>query len=153
MGIFRSVRLFWLIPHHEDHNRLAHCTPSADMQSLRVLRLSHNQLATLDLSLFPRLRSFYADGNRIESLWRSRRHSNVRLEYLSLRDQDVRHLNLSHDDLRDVKRLYISGKLRDSAEEMQTNEMFFRESSYKQLLSATPALLLGVSRSCRLFHV
>ncbi|GHJ90363.1 hypothetical protein NliqN6_6765 [Naganishia liquefaciens] len=92
-----------------DHNRLANCTPASDMLSLRVLRVSHNQLATLDLSLFPRLRSFYADGNRIETLWRSKKQSIARLEYLSLRDQDVRYLRLSHDDMRDVKRLYISG--------------------------------------------
>ncbi|KAJ9116425.1 hypothetical protein QFC22_004867 [Naganishia vaughanmartiniae] len=92
-----------------DHNRLSECNPAIPAQSLRALRLSHNRLKTVDMSKFPRLRSLYADGNQIRTLVRSSKHSSVRLEYLSLRDQDVSDLDLSYADLRDVKRLYISG--------------------------------------------
>lgn len=93
-----------------DYNRLVQCTVSADMRSLRALRLSHNRLTTLDTSRFPRLRSLYADSNQIQTLTHSLNQKSVRLEYLSLRDQDVYDLDLSYDHLRDVKRLYISGE-------------------------------------------
>jgi Leucine-rich repeat (LRR) protein len=68
-------------------------------------------LTTVDISKFPRLRSLYADSNQIQALAHSTNHKPVRLEYLSLRDQDVYDLSLSYDHLRDVKRLYISGKI------------------------------------------
>lgn len=80
------------------------------MRSLRALRLSHNRLTTVETSNFPRLRSLYADSNQIQTLAQSMNQKPVRLEYLSLRDQDVYDLSLSYDHLRDVKRLYISGK-------------------------------------------
>ncbi|KAJ9124711.1 hypothetical protein QFC24_003078 [Naganishia onofrii] len=92
-----------------DYNRLSECNPSQPTHSIRALRLSHNRLTTVDMSKFPRLRSLYADGNQIRALVRSSKHSSVRLEYLSLRDQDVSDLDLSYADLRDVKRLYVSG--------------------------------------------
>lgn len=93
-----------------DYNRLSECNPSQPTHSIRALRLSHNRLTTVDMSKFPRLRSLYADGNQIRALVRSSKHSSVRLEYLSLRDQDVSDLDLSYADLRDVKRLYVSGE-------------------------------------------
>lgn len=79
------------------------------MTSLRVLRLSNNNVADFDLSSYPRLRTLYADNNSLSRLGRSQLRSVSRLENLSLRNQRGRALRLSFDDLRDVKRLYISG--------------------------------------------
>lgn len=132
-----------------DHNRLNQFTPSAEMRSLRALRVSHNLLATL--SRLPRLRSFSTDRNRIQTLWRSNKSSVARLEYVSLRDQDVRHLSLSHDDLRDVKRLYISGE--DTIGPLRLVLICItRKSSYYRLLPNPSALLSGVPRGCCLLH-
>lgn len=87
------------------------------MRSLRALRVSHNRLTVMDTSRFPRLRSLYADSNEIPTLTHTLNQKPVRLEYLSLRDQDVYDLDLSYDHLRDVKRLYISGKSNTPAAE------------------------------------
>jgi Leucine-rich repeat (LRR) protein len=80
------------------------------MPNLRVLRLSNNQLLDFDLSSFTRLRTLYADNNRLHQLSRTNLRSVTRLENLSLRNQRGVSLKLSYEDLRDVKRLYISGK-------------------------------------------
>jgi Leucine-rich repeat (LRR) protein len=73
-----------------------------------------NDVAEVDLSLFPRLRTLYADNNSLSGLDRSNPRTLSRLENLSLRNQRGRTLRLSYDDLRDVKRLYISGESRSS---------------------------------------
>ncbi|KAJ9099240.1 hypothetical protein QFC21_004120 [Naganishia friedmannii] len=84
-------------------NQIAHVEGLENLKALTTLNL-------VDMTKFPRLRSLYADGNQIRALVRSSKHSPVRLEYLSLRDQDVSDLDLSYADLRDVKRLYVSGE-------------------------------------------
>ena len=76
------------------------------MLHVRMLRLSDNDLSSLDLSRFPRLRTLYVDVNRLTSLG----HSGGRLENLSLRSQRVAGLRLEAKVLENVKRLYISGE-------------------------------------------
>lgn len=82
------------------------------MNTVRTLRISDNELSTLDMSDFPKLRTLYADGNRISSLSRSRSHGNdvSRLENLSLRNQRCSNLRISSTELAPVKRLYVSGE-------------------------------------------
>ena len=94
-----------------DGNELASLEAAASMPNLRVLRLSNNRLLDFDLSSFTRLRTLYADNNRLHQLSRNNPRSVSRLENLSLRNQRGLSLKLSYADLRDVKRLYISGEL------------------------------------------
>lgn len=90
---------------HPDGNALEHLDVSRPMSNVRFLRLSDNDLSSLDLSRFPRLRTLYADGNRLTGL----EHSSGRLENLSLRSQRAPGLRLEVRVLENVKRLYISG--------------------------------------------
>ncbi|WVQ97321.1 hypothetical protein IAU59_004432 [Kwoniella sp. CBS 9459] len=97
-----------------DGNQLEHLSPSRPMLSVRVLRFSENDIRLFDLSLFPKVRTLYADGNRLTQLSRSSASSssNGRLENLSLRNQRISSnssLRLSYKDLENVKRLYLSG--------------------------------------------
>lgn len=75
------------------------------MASLRMLRLNDNDLTRLEISLFPKLRTLYADGNRLKGLERS----TGSLESLSMRSQRVGGFRLGSKDLEGVKRLYMSG--------------------------------------------
>lgn len=97
-----------------ESNNLTELVVAEPMASLRILRISNNDVAEVDLSLFPRLRTLYADNNSLSGLDRSNPRTLSRLENLSLRNQRGRTLRLSYDDLRDVKRLYISGESRSS---------------------------------------
>ncbi|OCF33354.1 hypothetical protein I316_05096 [Kwoniella heveanensis BCC8398] len=97
-----------------DGNQLEHLAPSRPMISVRVLRFSENDLRHFDLSLFPKVRTLYADGNRLSQLSRSSTcsSSSGRLENLSLRNQRISSAStfkLSYRDLENVKRLYLSG--------------------------------------------
>lgn len=74
-----------LIIARAEHNALTAIDPSADMPRLRVLRLSNNPLATLDVSFAPRLRTLYADSTRLGALEGAEQLR--KLENLSLRDQ------------------------------------------------------------------
>jgi Leucine-rich repeat (LRR) protein len=94
-----------------ESNDLSELVTSEPMPSLRILRISNNNLLEFDLSSFPRLRTLYADNNRLDRLARSSPKTVSRLENLSLRNQRGLPLCLSYDDLRDIKRLYISGKM------------------------------------------
>lgn len=76
---------------------------------MRTLRISDNDLFSLDMSHFPKLRTLYADGNRLSRLTRSGNDIS-RLENLSLRNQRCTSLRLSMSELSPVKRLYVSGK-------------------------------------------
>lgn len=77
--------------------------------SLRALRISDNELASLDLASFPKIRTLYADGNRLSGLARSD-GTRSRLENLSLRYQDGGDLRIDWEELAGVRRLYLSGK-------------------------------------------
>lgn len=82
------------------------------MTTVRTLRVNDNDVSSVDMSNFPKLRTLYADGNRIARLSRSGFETS-RLENLSLRNQRCSQLRLSRAELSPVKRLYVSGKLLD----------------------------------------
>ncbi|KAI0351465.1 hypothetical protein OH77DRAFT_1411124 [Trametes cingulata] len=91
-----------------DNNSLGKLEPEVAMPRLRILRVSGNRLQTLDAAPFPNLRTLYADNNSLGSILRAYRLT--KLENLSLRNQSGRGgLTLSIRDVRDVKRLYLSG--------------------------------------------
>jgi Leucine-rich repeat (LRR) protein len=79
------------------------------MTTVRTLRVNDNDIPALDLSNFPKLRTLYADGNRISRLSRTGAETS-RLENLSMRNQRCSTLRLSISELSPVKRLYVSGK-------------------------------------------
>ncbi|KAH8077035.1 hypothetical protein BXZ70DRAFT_709242 [Cristinia sonorae] len=91
-----------------DNNALGEFAPNGTMPRLRILRVSGNRLQGLDASPFPNLRTLYADNNSLGTIAKANRLT--KLENLSLRNQGGRGgLNLSLHDVRDVKRLYLSG--------------------------------------------
>ncbi|KAI0754656.1 hypothetical protein C8Q80DRAFT_1216571 [Daedaleopsis nitida] len=91
-----------------DNNVLGEFEPEATMPRLRILRLSANRLQTLAAVPFPNLRTLYADNNSLGTIVKA--HRLTRLENLSVRNQSARAgLSLSIRDVRDVKRLYLSG--------------------------------------------
>lgn len=93
-----------------DDNDLSSLTCTAPLTTLRTLRISRNDLALLDLAHFPKLRTLYADENRLVGLQRGG-GSRSRLEALSLRSQRVRGLRLRKEEIEGLKRLYLSGEL------------------------------------------
>lgn len=96
-----------------DKNELEELEPAAPMPSVRVLRASDNDLESLDVSLFPKVRTLYADNNALPGLSRSSSGGN-RIENLSLRNQRVQQFALLPEDLHCVKRLYVSGNRLES---------------------------------------
>ena len=94
-----------------DENRLARIDGNNAMPSLRILKISDNDLTLLDLAMFPKLRLLHADRNRLKSLSRSD-ESRSRVENLSLRNQANPGLRIDFEELRNVKRLYLSGEFR-----------------------------------------
>ncbi|KAH9924609.1 uncharacterized protein BXZ73DRAFT_50337 [Epithele typhae] len=90
-----------------DNNALGEFESDVTMPRLRILRLSGNRLQTLNASPFPNLRTLYADNNNLGQIIKA--HRLGKLENLSLRNQSGRGLSLSMRDVRDVKRLYLSG--------------------------------------------
>ncbi|ORY32290.1 hypothetical protein BCR39DRAFT_523772 [Naematelia encephala] len=96
-------------------NRLTELRPSRPVTPIRTLRLSDNDLDRFDISFFPKVRTLYADGNRLHGLERSDGTGGRRLESLSLRNQRVESFKLTLKDLENVKRLYISGNTLSSS--------------------------------------
>ncbi|KAI0823208.1 hypothetical protein BC628DRAFT_1411747 [Trametes gibbosa] len=91
-----------------DNNSLGDLEPELAMPRLRILRVSGNRLQTLNAAPFPNLRTLYADNNTLGTIVKA--HRLTKLENLSLRNQSGRAgLTLSIRDVRDVKRLYLSG--------------------------------------------
>ncbi|KAG6909261.1 hypothetical protein DXG01_001323 [Tephrocybe rancida] len=90
-----------------DNNEVKELELDGSMAKLRVLRASGNRLHQLRVALLPNLRTLYADNNSLTSLVKVDRLT--KLENLSLRNQSGRGLNLLTRDVRDVKRLYLSG--------------------------------------------
>ncbi|PPQ85066.1 hypothetical protein CVT24_010234 [Panaeolus cyanescens] len=86
---------------------LGHLVVQSTMSRLRILRVSGNRLQNLDVGAMPNLRTLYADNNLLTALARVDRLS--KLENLSLRNQSGRGLKIKARDVRDVKRLYLSG--------------------------------------------
>ena len=83
--------------------------------ALRTLRVSRNDLSQLDLSFFPKIRTVYADDNRLALLDRSGGERS-RLEALSLRSQRIKGVSLSAREVRQLKRLYLSGESRPTVD-------------------------------------
>ncbi|EJC98028.1 L domain-like protein [Fomitiporia mediterranea MF3/22] len=94
------------------------------MQKLRILRLSGNRLKRLDVTRFPNLRTLYVDNNCLadgRACQRGQAQKTTRqrliglrrlckLENFSARNQSVPGMrDLGFNDVRDVKRLYLSG--------------------------------------------
>lgn len=98
-----------------DNNKLASIGSASPMTTVRTLRVADNEISSVDLSNFPKLRTLYADGNRIDRLSRSGFETS-RLENLSLRNQRCSQLRLSRSELSSVKRLYVSGNYLSSFE-------------------------------------
>ncbi|PCH40348.1 hypothetical protein WOLCODRAFT_162289 [Wolfiporia cocos MD-104 SS10] len=97
-----------LIALNLDNNALDEVVPGGPMARLRILRVSGNRLRELDATPFQALRTLYADNNSLGTI--SKAHRLAKLENLSLRNQSGRAgLTLSICDVRDVKRLYLSG--------------------------------------------
>ena len=108
--------------HNVDNNKLPSIDSTSPMTTVRTLRINDNEISSVDLSNFPKLRTLYADGNRIARLSRSGFETS-RLENLSLRNQRCSQLRLSRSELSPVKRLYVSGKCLSSFE---TYKLIFR---------------------------
>ncbi|KAF8909016.1 hypothetical protein CPB84DRAFT_1766683 [Gymnopilus junonius] len=96
-----------LVALHADMNSLSELGVDEAMPRLRILRVSGNRLQNLDVGGMPNLRTLYADNNGLASLAKVDRLT--KLENLSLRNQSGRGLKLLTRDVRDVKRLYLSG--------------------------------------------
>lgn len=110
-----------------DYNALTTLDPAGVMPRLRVLRVCSNQLDSLDISFAPKLRTLFVDSARLGAIEGT--HRLRKLENLSVRDQNGaalcdylpcrkrdRHAltglfrrTLPMDEVRDVKRLYLSG--------------------------------------------
>jgi Leucine-rich repeat (LRR) protein len=91
-----------------DNNKLSSIGSASPMTTVRTLRINDNEISSVDLSNFPKLRTLYADGNCISRLSRSGFETS-RLDNLSLRNQRCSQLRLSRNELSPVKRLYVSG--------------------------------------------
>ena len=92
-----------------DMNRLTILSSTAPMPSLRTVRISDNDVTALDLCHFPKLRTLYADRNRLNGLRRTG-GGESRVENLSLRNQAGETLRLRWTELQSVKRLYLSSE-------------------------------------------
>ncbi|TFK48629.1 L domain-like protein [Heliocybe sulcata] len=90
-----------------ENNQLRELDPSRPLPRLRILRVSGNRLHELHARGFPHLRTLYADDNYLDGLVKV--GGMTKLENLSLRNQRGRLLNVSVRNVRDVKRLYLSG--------------------------------------------
>ncbi|KAF8349237.1 hypothetical protein F5887DRAFT_945111 [Amanita rubescens] len=107
MSIEGLASLQSLIALNVDSNRVDKLETGGTMPKLRILRISGNRLQELNAASFPNLRTLYADNNSLVTLVKLDRLS--KLENLSLRNQRGRALNIQTRDVRDVKRLYLSG--------------------------------------------
>ncbi|KAH6911431.1 hypothetical protein BKA70DRAFT_855856 [Coprinopsis sp. MPI-PUGE-AT-0042] len=97
-----------LIAANFDGNSLRKLDFGKSMSRLRILRLSSNKLSELAVTALPNLRTLYADNNSLSTVTKVDRLT--KLENLSLRNQSGRTFNVLTRDVRDVKRLYLSGE-------------------------------------------
>ncbi|KAK2459660.1 hypothetical protein APHAL10511_008305 [Amanita phalloides] len=96
-----------LVALNMDNNQVEKLDADGSMPKLRILRISGNKMQELNAGSFPNLRTLYADNNALVNLIKLERLSKV--ENLSLRSQRGRGLNVLTRDVRDAKRLYLSG--------------------------------------------
>ncbi|KNZ73029.1 Septation initiation network scaffold protein cdc11 [Termitomyces sp. J132] len=90
-----------------DNNELGELELDGPMGKLRVLRISGNRLCELCVGMMRNLRTLYADNNSLTSVVKV--EELTKLENLSLRNQSGRGLKIMTREVRDVKRLYLSG--------------------------------------------
>jgi hypothetical protein len=136
----------WISADCADNNNVSSLVPGNTMPQLRVLRLSNNNLDRFDISLFPKIRTLYVDCNRLNRISRSDGGGD-RVENLSMRNQRVPEIVLEIEDLRNVKRLYISGMcLFQGFAVILTS---YRQPSAQQLFPHDPALFSYLPRGCR----
>ncbi|KAG8754656.1 hypothetical protein FRC14_004860 [Serendipita sp. 396] len=91
-----------------DENAITRLDIGGIMSGLRCFRLSDNRLeGTLDVRQLVNVKILYADRNRLRGLIHTEKLK--RLETLSLRYQGGNGLVVSAKDVRDVRRLYLSG--------------------------------------------
>lgn len=120
-----------LVALNVDDNVLGTLDAGGAMPRVRILRASGNRLRALHVHWFAGLRTLYADGNVLEgdalhavapvdgprakgtvghAAGRQNKGGALgKLENLSLRNQGGRGLRLDFEDVRDAKRLYLSG--------------------------------------------
>ncbi|WVN90353.1 uncharacterized protein L203_105589 [Cryptococcus depauperatus CBS 7841] len=92
-----------------DGNQLDNLAPAKSMPNVRVLRFSDNNISRFDISLFPKVRTLYADNNLLTRIECPDQSPSSRLENLSVRNQRVEALHLDFLHLENLKRLYVSG--------------------------------------------
>ncbi|KAK4046693.1 Protein nud1 [Microbotryomycetes sp. JL201] len=90
-----------------DHNEVTTIEPKLVMPRMRVLRLCSNPVRMLDVSFVPKLRTLYIDSARLGTVYGT--DTLRKLENLSIRDQSGEALTLAMRDVRDIRRLYLSG--------------------------------------------
>ncbi|KIK69884.1 hypothetical protein GYMLUDRAFT_212772 [Collybiopsis luxurians FD-317 M1] len=96
-----------LIALNVDSNSLETLDLDGSMPRLKILRASGNRLTELDTGFIPNIRTLYLDNNSLKSLVKVERLG--KLENLSLRNQSGKGYQFVTRDVRDVKRLYLSG--------------------------------------------
>ncbi|EIN12330.1 L domain-like protein [Punctularia strigosozonata HHB-11173 SS5] len=101
-----------LISLNLDNNLLTELECEEPMPRLRILRVSNNKLQVLGCAPFHNVRTLYADNNDLRKL--AKAHKLTKLENLSLRNQAGKGLRVDMHDIRDVKRLYLSGNRMDA---------------------------------------
>ncbi|KAI0061603.1 hypothetical protein BV25DRAFT_1805264 [Artomyces pyxidatus] len=106
-GVAGVSSLTSLIVLNLDSNSIDEFEAHGIMPRLRILRLSANRLKGLNAGWFPSLRTLYADNNCLTEISKASRMA--KLEDLSLRNQGGKGLAFSIREVRDVKRLYLSG--------------------------------------------
>ncbi|THV03804.1 hypothetical protein K435DRAFT_826966 [Dendrothele bispora CBS 962.96] len=96
-----------LIALNLDNNILESLEINGAMPRLKILRASGNRIARVNVSWLTNLRTLYLDNNSLVSLEKVNRLS--KLENLSLRNQSGKGCPVLTRDIRDIKRLYLSG--------------------------------------------
>ncbi|KAG7443173.1 L domain-like protein [Guyanagaster necrorhizus] len=104
-GLKRVERLSQLVVLHVEDNQLAELDIGR-LAKLRILRASGNRIKKAEVGGLVALRTLYLDGNCLKTVGGLDRL--CRLEKLSARNQNATYV-LATRDVRDVKRLYVSG--------------------------------------------
>ncbi|KAK0201606.1 hypothetical protein DFS33DRAFT_1440853, partial [Desarmillaria ectypa] len=104
-GLRQVERLSQLVVLHVEDNQLSELDIGR-LAKLRILRASGNRIKKAEVGGLAALRTLYLDGNCLKTVGGLDRL--CRLEKLSVRNQNAMYV-LATRDVRDVKRLYVSG--------------------------------------------
>jgi len=89
-----------------DHNEIRQLELNESVSTLRILKVCGNQISSLDVALLPNLRTLFADDNCFSGIYGL---SELRkLENLSLRSQSQTHVSVALQEIRDIRRLYLT---------------------------------------------